>query len=325
MRSNAPLVFALVLIPMMMSAAPSEGEPAAVSLVVIEVEQDSIAVDVSAEGNYSGRLTGRAYLPYPNNPLIDHVEVFLGSELPPRTSLILSIDRFTLSPEVPEVAFVGNITVLPSTSSSSVGSIIIQGTAKVYPSAATTEVQADSVLIDVLPYYGADIYFPTPYGKMVRGDVGSFDLRVNNTGNANDVYQLRIKDPSSLKDRGLKVSLDQERPSVPEEGSVIVKVEVSARDVKRGSYILAVEAYSQGKGGSEAEDSLAVLTITVEERLIGILQGTVFSSPYFIWGTGIFLLLAAAGIALGITAYLRHLRWKREFRRHLEEIRSEGP
>lgn len=295
-----------------------EVQGASAFIVMIDIAEDIVYFDVSPDGNGSASVQIRVYLPYPNNPLMERVDVLLAADQPTFLNIYLSTNEVSLTRERPDSTIFGNMTVAPSTSSLLGGDLVVSGTARIYPSGATVPVEGDRSSLMILPYYGADLYFPTPFGKMSEGETSTLPMRLNNTGNANDAYRLSIIDEAGLREKGIHVKLDQDRIDVPEGGSVLVDVGISARDAKRGSYILRVEARSEGRGGATPEESIAVLTITVEKKAISILQGAVFSNVYFMWGA--FAALAAlTGLLLyGSLRLFRYLKWKRDFKRLLK-------
>ncbi|MDG6225139.1 MAG: hypothetical protein QCI82_06465 [Candidatus Thermoplasmatota archaeon] len=312
-RHSIPMAAALIFL--IGNCIIPASNAASAFIVRIEIAQDIIYFDVSPDGNGSASVSIRIYLPYPNNPLMERVDVVIEAARPSFLNIYLSTNEISLSRESPEATVLGNMTVAPSTSSLLRGDLVISGTARMYPSGATVPVEGDSSSINIQPYYGADLYFPTPFGKMSEGETLTFPMRINNTGNANDAYKLSVIDEEVLKETGIHVKLDQDIIEVPEGGSVLVDVIVSASGARRGNYFIRVEANSNGKGTSDPEESIAALTITVEKRAISFLQDTVFSNLYFIWGTLAVLVALLGFISYGSIRLYRHIKWKRDFER----------
>ena len=292
-----------------------EGRASSAFIVRIDITEDIVYFDVGPDGNGSSSVQIRVYLPYPNNPLMERVDVLLAADQPSFLNIYLSTNEISLTRERPESTIFGNMTVAPSTSSLLGGDLVVSGTARIYPSGATVPVEGDRSSLRILPYYGADLYFPTPFGKMSEGDKLTFPMRLNNTGNANDAYRLSIIDAAGLEDKGIHVKIDQDSIVVPEGGSALIDVEISARDARRGSYFIRVEARSDGKGGAAPEESIAALTVTVEKRAISILQGAVFSNIYFMWGAFAVLAALIGFLIYGSIRLFRYLKWKRDFER----------
>jgi hypothetical protein len=298
-------------------ALPAGAAPQTVSLVRVEIDQDLLSLDVSPTGNSTALLTGRVYLPYPK--LLDSADVFLTQDIPDYSGLLLSQNEFTLTPEEPEATFHGNLTVPPSLSSSLRGAVSIGGSATVQPGGTSVKIEADSTDVEILPYYGAALYFQKVFGKIDPDGTETFILQVNNTGNADDTFTLSLVDPAPLREGGIAVELENAQ-AVPEGGSAQVQVTVKAHDAERGTYIVRIEARSEGKGGSEPEDSVGMLTITVEERVISFLQG----SPYTLVGAIAGAVLLIALISVGASQYLKRRRWRRQFQSMVETAEMEN-
>lgn len=318
MRSIWPTLSILLLLgaTVAISVVPSN-VIGAVSLVRVEIDQDVLALDVGPSGNNTAILTGRVYLPYPK--LVDSAEVFLTQDIPDYSGLLLSQNEFTLTAEEPEARFQGNLTVPPSLSSSLKGAVSIGGSATISPGGTTVKVEDDVADVEILPYYGAALYFQRVFGKIGPDGTETFLLRINNTGNADDTYALSLVDSAALKGEGISVDMEATK-SVPEGGSAQVQVTVKAHDAERGTYIVRIEARSEGKGGSEPEDSVGMLTVTVEEKVISFLQG----SPYTLVGVIAGAVLLIALISTGLSYCLKRRRWRRQFQRMVETAEMEN-
>ncbi len=187
------------------------------------------------------------------------------------------------------------------------------------PQGTPTGVESDSANIEILPYYGATMYFHKVFGKVDSGGSGTFTLQINNTGNSDDSYTLSLLDPATLTSKGISVEFDREQ-DVPEGGSVQVKVVVNARDADRGTYTIRIAVRSVGKGGAEPEPSVAMLTLTVEDRILAFLKG----SPYTMIGIIAGIVLMIGAISMGLSMYLKRRRWRRQFQGMMEAAASEN-
>jgi hypothetical protein len=290
-----------------------------VAMVRVEIDQDMLTLDVGPDGNGTALITGRIYLTYPNNPLMDSVDVVIEADYPDYAGLVLSAYDFTLSASEPEVRIWGNLTAPPSTSSSLGGNVMIDGSAVVHPSGSPAQLQADIVGIEILPYYGAALYFQEVFGKMGSDTSMTFILQLNNTGNAMDTYTIALIDGSILRTERIIVDFEGTQ-TVPEGGSAQVKMNVRVKGAERGTYMIKVQATSQGKGTGEPEVSVAMLTLTVEKDVITFLQG----NPYTILGALAMVILLIAAISIGASMYLKRRRWKRQFQRMLDSAATEG-
>ena len=247
-RAYIPIIIALVLIQSLIGTGSKQAEAATNSLVKVEMDQDTISLDVSPDGDGKGSFSGRVFLTYPNNPLIDYVEVTLDPEA--EDYIIFQMDEFvfTLSAEQPEAFIRGNLSVGMSSSSSREGGITIGGMARIFPLGTNIQVESDTIVVEILPYYGAILYFDTPYGKMSDGEDRTFDLRVNNTGNAADTFTLRVMDQEFLRSQGVTVEIGTPSFDLEEGGSELVPIHVRTKGTDRGNYLVQIEVISAGTG-----------------------------------------------------------------------------
>jgi hypothetical protein len=318
-------LFAILVLSISILAVPGESAgPTKFAVVMVEIDQDMVEIDVGPDGNCTAYVTGKVYLPFPNNPFVDYADVTLEQDIPDYASLQLSAYKFRLSAAEPEGRFSGNFTVTPSLSSSTIGTVRISGTAVASPSGITTDVQGDEFSVGILPYYGAQLYFRQVYGKIEKGGSDTFVLQLNNTGNSDDTFTLSLADPQYLSAKGISVEFEKTH-TVPEGGSVPVDVKVRLNGADRGSYVIKIEAVSSGKGDGRPEDSVGLLTLTVQEKVIFFLQGT----PYGLIAVIVAALILVAAASAGISYALRRRRWKRQFQRMVdttvEENRSLNP
>jgi hypothetical protein len=77
-------------------------------------------------------------------------------------------------------------------------------------------VNGDSFKIIVLPFYMCTIFSEEPVKELTQGDETTFSMRVENTGNCEDVYRLDILNSDQLKENKViidpigKISLDED-------------------------------------------------------------------------------------------------------------------
>lgn len=319
------LSIAVVVIPLY--ASGDRGPSDTLSVVVVEIMEDDIIVDISLGQNRTGMMSCRAYLKPGVTVIFDSVDVILYTDFPDYVNSVnLSQDRFTLTESNPEVFFTATANVREKTSSTVSESVVIAGESTLNPSDRKNEVESDSAYVLIKPYYGGEIAFDEIEGTMVQGDSREFTITVINQGNADDVFHLGVADHDLLKENGVTVTFEENSISVPEGGTgtatAIVRV---SDDADRGYVIVTVEVWSDHKGSSQKEDSTALLTINVEEKILGFLRGTLFQDPIYLWGSVAVLLIMIGLIVFGIIKLREHIAWKRAINRMKRPPSENGP
>jgi len=318
-RSLINITLALLLFNLSLHISPDAAPDPdqAINVVDIEIIQDGETVDISIGKNRTTVLDCTASLSPGVSLIFDSVDVVLITTKPDYVNSVnLSKQRFTLSRSEPEVEFIASVNVMEETSSSVNDEIEIGGEAILQPSGRKAGVTPDTAVINVAPYYGGEITFVNPSSVLKQGEKKEFTLQVINQGNTPDTFHMAVLDEDILRERGVKVSIEEETVDVVEGGTVDVKVEVEIDDdASRGSSVVKIELWSESKGPSQKEESTALLTITVEKRVIGFLRGTIFSDPIYMWLT-LFVMVLFIGLLIFIGIKVRdRLAWKRAINR----------
>jgi len=284
-----------------------------VDLVVMEIQENSIPIDISFNGSSEGKLHCTATLIYDLGILIDYVDLHIEPEYPEYISVVLDDYDIRLTPDDPVYEFTANISVDPKTSSTLNPSVVMGGTAETNRGTDGT-VQTDSAEVDILPYYSATIFFPNPTGRMDTGSSETFVLTIQNTGNAGEHYILAVTNSEFLSSKGIEVEFPESRFYVDENGeeNIDVKVKVDS-GTDRGSYIVQIAVWSERNGHPTEEDTEASLTLNVDKAYIDVIERFI-KDPIYLWvGLGILLLLIGLGV-WGLFKLREHLLWKRTLR-----------
>jgi hypothetical protein len=309
------LSLAVLLLPS--GSGAEKGPSDALSVVVVDILDDNVLVDISLGQNRTGVLDCRAYLKQGVSVIFDSVDVILYAEYPDYVNSVnLSRDRFTLTEDEQEVLFTASVNVREKTSSSVSESLVIAGETTVKPSDRKGEVESDSAVVRIEPYYGCDISFDEIEGTINQGESRDFSIIIVNQGNADDIFHLQVANQDILENSGVTVSFKDSSVEVTEGGTgtatAIVKVDNNA---DRGFVIVTVEVWSEHKGSSHKEDSTALLTVNIEEKILGFLRGTLLRDPLYLWGSVAVMLIIIGLIAFGIIKLKEHIAWKRAINR----------
>ena len=299
------------------SSVETEQVDQAISVVEIEIQEEEITIDISIGKNRTSVLHCTASLTPGATLIFDSVDVNLIPTMPDYVNSVnLSKQAFTLTRSENQVDFTATVNVMEETSSSVDDVVEIGGEATLQPSGRKAGVSPDTSTIRVAPYYGGEVSFVNPASTIEQGGKKEFILLVENLGNSGDTFHLAVLDKDLLRNRGIRVKLETDTVDVAEGGTTEVKVEVEVdKEAGRGSSIVKIEIWSDNKGPSQKEESRALLTITVEERVIGFLRGTIFSDPIYMW-LALFVVVVLVGIVIFLGVKLRdHLAWKRAIKR----------
>ncbi len=296
------------------------------NMVELDIAQESISFDVSFNGSCSGTFHCTASLLLNLGVLTDSVDVVLIVEQSEHMSVALSEYNFTLTQEDPTRDFLAEVTLLHGTSSSLQPVLTIGGSAISQPTGTKGAVVEDSAYVDVLPFYGAEISFVESYGKVDQGGSSTFSLNIRNTGNSDEKFIFVLVNNDDLRSRGITVSMEDGSITLAEGGSKEVPVKITAdRDARRGGVTVYVEVYSENNGAGSREDSKGILTLTVENAGLGAILGF-FSSPVYLWGSLILLIVVLGGFVYGGLKLREHLRWNRAVRRmKVQPLEGEDP
>ncbi|MGA1820144.1 MAG: choice-of-anchor T family protein [Thermoplasmatota archaeon] len=316
-RPLALLVTSSLLMLLLINGEQADGDVSspqqAVELVVMEIEEESISIDISFNGSSEGQLKCSATLIYDLGIFIEYVDLYIEPEFPDYISVVLEEYEVRLTPDDPIYEFTANISVDPRTSSTLNPSLVLGGTARTNRGTDGT-VRTDSAEIDILPYYSATIFFPNPTGSMDTGSSDTFILTIQNTGNAGEHYILSVTNNEFLASKGIEVEFPESRVYVDEGGEEDIDVRVKVDSgTDRGSYIIQVAVWSERNGHPTEEDTEASLTLNVDKAYIDVIERFI-KNPIYLWvGLGILVLLIGLGI-WGIVKLREHLLWKRTLR-----------
>lgn len=148
------------------------------------------------------------------------------------------------------------------TGSDFVGTVIVTGKIKYYPSTLQGTVQPqDGVIgrIDIEPYFDFSIYSDNRYIETSPGSVVEFDFKIENQGNSADIFLINVSNNKELKENGIKVSIINPRLEMSEKEieNVSIKVHIphtskiiGLNDIK---LIITSESYFQDTGESLSE------------------------------------------------------------------------
>ncbi|MGA1872541.1 MAG: choice-of-anchor T family protein [Thermoplasmatota archaeon] len=293
--------------------ADIDGPQQGVELVMMEIEEDSISIDISFNGTSTGQIQCRATLLYDLGLLIEYVDLYIEPEFPDYISVVLEDYEVRLTPESPVYDFTANISVDPKTSSTLNPSVIMGGTARTNRG-TDGEVRTDSTEVEILPYYSATIFFSDPTGDMDTGSTDTFPMTIQNTGNAGEHFILSVTNSEFLSSKGIEVTFQDSRVYVEEDGEEEVEVKVKAgKDTDRGSYIVQIAVWSERNGHPTEEDTEASLTLNIDNPYIDVIERFV-RDPIYLWA-GLAILVVVLGLGIWGAIKLReHLLWKRTMR-----------
>ncbi len=309
----------LCIIPFAEAKASNEGPTGpqqALNFVEVEIEEETISIDISFNGSFEGMLHCTATLLLNLGIVVESVDVFLEVDFPPEISVSLTDYEFTLTPENPTMDFTANVTVQPETSSSLTPLITIDGTANAQPTGTKGGIAEDSASVRVLPYYTAEISFRESAGSIQKGRSKTFTLLIENRGNAAETYVLNWANKAELNGKEISLEFEEKNIFLEEGGKKEIDITVKTGDkTTRGSYIIRIEVWSEIKGPENVEESRAAIVVDVSEPYIGSIQGFFSRSPYMIY------LTAAAVLIVIILLVYFMLRWraKRAWKRRLRE------
>ncbi len=286
-----------------------DGPQQTVDLVRMEIDEETISIDISFNGSFTGQLRCRAILIFDLGIAIEYVNVYFEPEYPEYVSVVLEEYEARLTSEDPIHEFTANISIDPGTTSALNPIVIMDGTARTNHG-NDGGVETDSASVRILPYYSATIFFRVPTGTIDGGSSKNFILTLQNTGNAGGHYILTVTNAEFLASKGIEVTFPDSRVYVEENGEreVDVKVSVSG-SARRGSYIVKIAVWSEKVGHASEQDNPASLTLNVEEgysKILGLIK-----DPIYLWvGLGILLVLVVLAI-WGTIKLREHLLWKR--------------
>ncbi len=86
-------------------------------------------------------------------------------------------------------------------------------------------VEPVTIWVYVLPFHRPTISCESPRMEVNKGESVTFEMRINNSGNADDIYHIEITNSEELKSRSIKVDEISDVP-IMYQGSDVVKVKV---------------------------------------------------------------------------------------------------
>jgi len=308
------LLFVLALPDLALAAPESDGPQQTIDMVEMEIDEDSISIDVSFNGTFTGQIHCRATLLLNLGILIEYVDLYIEPSYDDYISVVLEEYEARLTPEDPVYEFTANISVDPGTSSTPGPVVTMDGTVKTNRG-TTGSVSEDSASVRILPYYSSNIYFVDPTGEMDTGSTETFSLTMENTGNADENFILSVTNTEFLASKDIEVTFEEARVFVEEGGKKEVDMKVKAGNgADRGSYIIKISAWSEKNGEVTEEDTPATLTLNVDEGYILFLEAFI-KEPFYLW-IGLALLVVILAFLFWVGLKVReHLLWIRTLRR----------
>jgi hypothetical protein len=102
----------------------------------------------------------------------------------------------------------------------------------------TGSVEPATIMVYVLPFCCPQIYCDLPKQEVNKGESVTFELKINNLGNADDIYHIEIANSEELKSKGIKTRKISDVPIMYQDSDVVkVKVEVTSDTEVKGANI----------------------------------------------------------------------------------------
>jgi uncharacterized membrane protein len=134
-----------------------------------------------------------------------------------------------------------------------------------------------TIQVNVMPFYLPDIFCESPEKEVNKGESVTFELRINNSGNTDDIYHIEIANSEDLISKGITVNEISDVPIVYQGYDVVeVKVQVSSDTEVKGANIDVVVTSTLD---DEQEEFTYQLNIEIKE---GPFSLDFFTSPLVI-------------------------------------------
>ena len=138
-------------------------------------------------------------------------------------------------------------------------------------------VEPVTVMVYVLPFHRPKIFCEAPKKEVNKGESVTFELRINNDGNADDTFHIEIANLEDLKSKGITVDDISDISIIYQDhGSVQVKIRVSSDTEVKGANIDIVVTSTLDE---EPEEFYYQLNIKIKE---GPFSLGFFTSPLII-------------------------------------------
>ncbi|MEA3559046.1 MAG: hypothetical protein U9R75_07325 [Candidatus Thermoplasmatota archaeon] len=312
---GSSVVFLLLCSSLLPGTFPAEGAPRqTVDLVEIRIDTDQVSIDIGFNGTNNAVITCTLVLLADLGILVEYVDVYLEPVIPASVSLVLDTYEIRLTSDAPEYTLNANISVEPGTSATLNPVVGIGGSGKTNRG-QTVGVTSDSFSIDVLPYYGSNIFFSTIMGSVVSGETKTFKMNIESTSNIGEHFILEVSNSRELSDQGVHVEFEEARVFVDEGEAKVAEVEIRAgSDADRGAYVVKTRCYPESVGPSTQEQSTSSFTINVDKGYINVIEGF-FKDPIYFYITIAVILIALVLGGYGIFKLRQHLAWKRTLKR----------
>lgn len=303
--------FLFIQVPLSLIAeGRTEGPEQAIDMVRIEIDEESVSVDISFNGTFMSEVHCRAILIFDLGLAIEYVDLFIEPQYPEYISVELEDYEIRLTSEDPVYEFTANISVDSGTSSTVDPTVTLGGTART-DRGTDGGVETDIVSVRVLPHYSATIFFGVPTGTMDTGSSKTFILTIQNTGNSEEYFILKVMETEFLGGKGIEVTFEESRVDVEEGGEREIEVKLSVSgDTDRGSYLIKISVWSEKNGQPTELDNTATLTLNVDRAYIDFIEGFI-KDPIYLWiGLGLLILIIILAV-WGVIKLREHLLWKR--------------
>ncbi|MFO8051754.1 MAG: hypothetical protein R6V01_08670, partial [Thermoplasmatota archaeon] len=255
--TSAFIMFWLLMMVLSPLSLTDAGPDQSVDLVDISIDKDRVSVDIGFNGTNNAVITLTVVLLADLGLVVEYVDVYLEPEIPQRVSLVLERYEIRLTSEEPQKQIMGNISVEPQSSATLDPVLEMKGNARTNRG-QTVGVDGDSLSIDILPYYGSNIFFSNTMGTVNKGGSKGFSLNMENTGNIGEHFILEVVNSNELSSKGISVEFEQARVYLEEGGSKVKEVKIRAgEDVERGAYVIKIRCYPETVGPSTQEESKA--------------------------------------------------------------------
>lgn len=265
MRKVGPLALVTILILIsLISSFSFDANADLITNVYIQVEQESVEVDVSpgstGVGEFNGNVTCDTYNSAEPCMVSLSADSPIGSVSLSPAGLIFQGTGDTVQP------FDGDLIIPLFTSASEEYTVNIFGTWQQGGRSGMAE--ADSFQIVVLPFYLPAVYSDSPVKEITQGESTSYKLTINNSGNTDDIYQVDIANREELKNNGITIE-EITDIAILEHGAEEIDLDV---DTSSDTYarVYEIRVVASSTLDDDPEETEYIIALKVKEDTLGV-------------------------------------------------------
>lgn len=282
------IVFSFLIVPTsVISKSPSLSTGPEVTLTFVDPEQyANVGPYDDTRVVFHGIASVKNLGPYIVEVSLTCSDTWNSAKVEPSTIVFLLNDQG-------DKEFNVTVKVQPYSSVETIGRVNVYGKV-VQPSSVQGKCNTVQGIIRMNQYHKFQLRIPEKYLRVEPGETAKFNVEIDNIGNGNDTFSIRIKNLEKLRDQGLEIAFPTTQPFLAEDGvfKFSIKVQIPSDPFYQSDLRIELEISIVGVEDEDAPPQTEVLKIKVRScNPFFVRECYIIYIPLIIIGVVVFIII----------------------------------